>query len=148
MKPRQHEYSSSSQAEPALASLEGGNSMRRAFFTSLLIMLGASLAWSQAITGTILGTVTDTSGAVLPGVTITATNTGTNQARTTLTNESGVYSLPSLQIGNYRVEAELSGFKKEIRSGITLQVDQRARIDFTMQVGQVSDALEVVAQAP
>src|SRR5215475_4304564 len=122
--------------------------MRKASLIALLILIGASIGWAQAITGTILGTVTDSSGAVLPGVTITAVNIGTNQSRSTITNESGVYSLPSLQIGSYRVEAELPGFKKEIRSGITLQVDQRARIDFGMQVGQVSDSLEVVAEAP
>jgi hypothetical protein len=122
--------------------------MTKVFLTALLVVFGAVSASAQAITGTILGTVADSSGAVLPGVTINATNTGTNQLRTTITNESGGYSLPSLQIGSYRVEAELAGFKKEIRSGITLQLDQRARIDFVMQVGQVSDALEVVAEAP
>lgn len=126
---------------------EGGD-MRRGLLAVFFIALAAAGVWAQAITGTILGSVTDASGAVLPGVTITAINTGTNQARTTITNESGVFSLPSLQIGTYRVEAELTGFKKEIRSGVTLQVDQRARIDFVMQVGQVSETLEVTAEAP
>lgn len=122
--------------------------MRKALLALLLIVTGATIGWTQTITGTILGSVTDSSGAVLPGVTITAINTGTNQARTTITNESGGFSLPSLQIGTYRVEAGLTGFKKEIRSGVTLQVDQRARIDFVMQVGQVTETLEVTAEAP
>ncbi len=115
----------------------------------VLLFLGVVTGmWAQTITGTILGSVADSSGAVLPGVTITAVNTGTNQTRSTVTNESGNFSLPSLQIGTYRVEAELPGFKKEIRNGVTLQVDQRARIDFTMVVGQVTESLEVTAEAP
>src|SRR5262252_6138191 len=107
--------------------------MKRVFFITFL-MLFSTAAWSQAITGTILGTITDPSGAVLPGVSITAVNTGTNLTREVISNESGNYSIPNLPIGNYRVEAELSGFKKEVRTSITLQVDQRARIDFTLAV--------------
>src|SRR2546427_2814164 len=102
--------------------------MKRVFFIAFL-MLMSKAAWSQAITGTILGTITDPSGAVLPGVTVTAVNTGTNLTRQVITNESGNYSIPNLPTGNYRVEAELPGFKKEIRTTITLQLDQRARID-------------------
>src|SRR4051812_19694435 len=94
--------------------------MRGIFCTVLLTIAIATAVCAQAITGTILGSVTDSSGAVLPGMTVTAINIGTNQTRTTITNESGNYSLPSLQIGTYRVEVELPGFKKEIRSGVTL----------------------------
>src|SRR5687768_9246685 len=98
----------------------------RGLLALLMVVACASGAGAQAITGTILGTVSDPSGAVLPGVNINIINTGTNQTRTTITNESGNFTAASLQIGTYRVEAELPGFKKEIRSGITLQVDQRA----------------------
>lgn len=122
--------------------------MKRAVLTFLLLLMGVSGLRAQAITGTILGSVMDSSGAVLPGVSIVAVNIGTNQTRTTITNESGNFSLPSLQTGTYRVEAELPGFKKEIRNGVTIQVDQRARIDFAMVVGQVTEQLEVNAEAP
>ena len=87
--------------------------MKRLFFITFL-MLVSTAAWSQAITGTILGTITDPSGAVLPGVSITAVNVGTNLTREVISNESGNYSIPNLTIGNYRVEAELTGFKKEV----------------------------------
>src|SRR5262245_53432295 len=122
--------------------------MLKGLLALVLVFGGTTASWAQAITGTILGSVSDSSGAVLPGVSITAINTGTNQSRTTITNESGNFSLPSLQIGVYRVEAELTGFKKEIHSGVTLQVDQRARIDFVLTDGQVSETLEVTAEAP
>jgi len=121
--------------------------MKRVFFIAFL-MLMSRVAWSQAITGTILGTITDASGAVLPGVTVRAVNTGTNLTREVISNESGNYSIPNLPIGTYRVEAELPGFKKEIRTAITLELDQRARIDMSLTVGQVSESLEVTAQAP
>jgi len=104
-------------------------------------------AFSQSTTGTILGTVKDQSGAVLPGVGITVLNLSTNQNRTAVTNERGDYNVPQIPIGQYSVTAELPGFKTEVRSRIEIQVDQRARIDFTLEVGQVSDKVLVTAEA-
>lgn len=119
----------------------------RLFFAIALVLV-SSLALAQSNNQTITGTVTDASGAVLPGVSITVVNEGTGLTRTAVTNESGNYSVPQIPIGNYRVEAELPGFRKEVRRGLTLQVDQRARIDLQLQVGQVTEVIEVTGQAP
>ena len=114
--------------------------------TLALMMVGGAIA--QSTTGTITGTVSDVTGAVLPGVEVTVTNEGTNLTRNLITNESGNYTAPQLPIGNYRVEAVLPGFQTAVRSGITLNVDERARIDLVLQVGQVTEVVEVSAEAP
>src|SRR6185503_15006464 len=85
-----------------------------------LVLLTAIPALSQVARGTIVGSVSDASGAVIPGVTVTITHTGTNQSRQTVTNEQGNYETSLLSIGQYRVTAELPGFKTENRQNITL----------------------------
>src|SRR5258708_4978470 len=97
--------------------------------------------------GEITGEVHDSSGAVIAGATITVTNTGTNAVRTTISNDSGVYSFPALPPGTYTVRSEKAGFKNVSRTGIQLQVQQVARIDFELPVGQVSESVEVTGQA-
>src|SRR5262249_13535808 len=81
---------------------------------------------------------TDSAGALVPGVTVTVTNEGTNVTRQAMTNSAGTYSFPSLLPGTYRLRAEKSGFQSVMRSGIQLQVQQVARLDFRMEVGQVT----------
>ncbi len=105
-------------------------------------------ATAQVARGTILGVVHDGTGAVIPGVTITITNQNTNQTRSIVTDETGSYTAELLPVGTYRVEAELPGFKKEIRGPIDLHVDQKARLDLTMQVGNVQEIVQVNAAAP
>src|SRR5262249_59725665 len=85
----------------------------------LVCVLGCNLLWGQA-TAQISGTVTDSSGAVLPGVEITARQTETGIARTTITNETGIYVLPSLPLGPYRLEAALAGVRKFFHAWIFL----------------------------
>ncbi len=125
--------------------------MRRWNWKIALLML-VVLAWSTGAfaqnRGTITGRVTDESGAVVPGVSIKVGNVNTGVARDTLTNETGVYSVELLPVGEYRVEAELTGFKKEVRSGLNLTVDQVARIDFTLKVGAASEVVEVTGSTP
>ncbi|MBI4471579.1 MAG: carboxypeptidase regulatory-like domain-containing protein [Acidobacteria bacterium] len=82
---------------------------------------------SQQNTATISGRVLDSSAAVVPGATVVATNVQTGIARSAITNETGTYTIPLLQIGQYDVSAELAGFKKAVKSGIVLQVGQQAR---------------------
>src|SRR5437868_1173899 len=90
----------------------------------IVLTLGLSIhAHAQVSAGAILGTSTDPSGALIPGVTITVTNEGTNQSRQAITNESGSYRVEPLQSGAYTVTAELTGFKKEVRSHITVDVN-------------------------
>lgn len=114
----------------------------------LALCIGASRVFAQMNTGTILGTVVDASGGAVPGAKITITNTGTQISQTLVTDTSGNYSVPTLIPGNYDVAAEKEGFQKSIRSGITLQIDQKARVDLTLQVGAVTQTVEVSGQAP
>src|SRR5205809_92996 len=108
--------------------------------------LAGATAWAQT-TAQISGTVKDQSGAVLPGVEVSATQTATGAKRTTVTNETGNYALPRLPIGPYMLEASLPGFKSYVQSGIVLQVDESPIINVVLQVGQVSEQVEVQANA-
>jgi Carboxypeptidase regulatory-like domain len=111
-----------------------------------LLLDGGVLA--QTSTATLTGAVRDTTGAILPSVSITLTNTSRNASQTTISNEAGSYVFPALVPGTYAISAELPGFKKFVRDGITLQVNQTVRIDFELQVGAVAETIEVTAAAP
>jgi hypothetical protein len=104
-------------------------------------------AWAQTA-GTITGVVTDRSGAVLPGVTVTARHTGTGLVRSTVTSEGGRYAVASLQPGTYHVRAELAGFKPHLRPEVTLAVAETLAINITLQVGGVEIDEIVVGAAP
>jgi len=108
----------------------------------------AGLSYAQLSSGSILGTITDGTGAVIPGVTIKISNPDIGLSREVLSNESGNYRVDQLPIGAYNIEVELTGFKKEVRSGVRINIDQRARLDFTLQPGNVSEVVEVRADAP
>jgi len=124
--------------------------MKRAFNTAcaafLFLIFGSVSLWAQA-TAQISGTVKDQSGAVLPGVEVTATQTDTGIARMTVTNETGSYVLPNLLVGPYRLEAALPGFRTFVQTGIVLQVGTNPVINPVLQVGQVSEQVEVQANA-
>jgi hypothetical protein len=116
------------------------------------LLVAASLvpgsAAAQAVTGTILGTITDTTGAVMPGATVTLRNTGTGLTRTVVTDASGDYTAPSLPTGKYSVSAELSGFKTVTMPDIDLGVDQRLRVNARLEVGAVEESVTVTGQSP
>jgi hypothetical protein len=101
-------------------------------------------ASAQQDTATMTGTVKDPSGATVPRATVTVTNIGTNISVTTETDEMGFYTAASLRAGEYSVTAESAGFSKVVRTGVTLQVAQVARIDVTLHPGAVSETVEVV----
>lgn len=107
-----------------------------------------SLASAQTTTASITGTVTDPSGAVVPNVKITATNNGTNVAYTASSNESGVYNLLFLPVGRYSVASENPGFKKTILGPFALEVNQIARVDLKLEVGDTTQSVEVKDFAP
>src|SRR5262245_55115389 len=113
-------------------------SIRLLFTVLALSSVGQVQLSAQGTTGTILGTAKDESGALVPGVTVTVTHVGTGTVRTAITGDAGEYRIPALAIGTYNAEAELAGFKKAARSGITLQVSQEAVVSFTLQVGDTS----------
>src|SRR5947199_3318940 len=108
--------------------------------------LTCTTAWAQA-TAQISGTVRDQSGAVLPGVAVTATQSETGIARTAVTNETGSYVLSNLPLGPYRLEAALTGFRTFVQTGIVLQVNSNLVINPVLNVGQVTEQIEVQANA-
>src|SRR5262245_22440168 len=119
--------------------------MKRILLALLVVVLSTGVicsnVWAQA-TAQITGTVKDQSGAVLPGVEITATQTDTGVARTTVTNETGTFVLPNLVTGPYKLEAALPGFRTFVQTGIILQVNANPVINPVLEVGQVSEQVE------
>src|SRR5712691_5845460 len=113
---------------------------------ALILVISCGSAWAQA-TAQISGAVQDPSGAVLPGAQIMATQTETGGSRATITNETGYYTLPNLPLGPFRLEAALPGFRSFVQTGIVLQVNSNPTINITLQVGQVSEQVEVQANA-
>ncbi len=122
-------------------------SIRWAFVSILGLGLTLPLA-AQLGTATISGNVTDPSGAVIVAANVTAVNNGNGFQRQTITNPQGQYNLPGLTPGSYNVTVEFAGFRRAERSNITLQVDQNARIDVALEVGQTTETVEITAQAP
>jgi carboxypeptidase family protein/TonB-dependent receptor-like protein len=116
-----------------------------AFSLFLLALCGPVAAQSTAANGSIEGTITDPSGGVLPGVTVTVTNVDTGAERSVVTNELGLYRAPLLPLGTYRVVAELQGFKKFEQTGVPLSVGQTQVVNATLSVGTVSETITVVS---
>lgn len=116
----------------------------------LAILLIAALPMLAQSTGTatVVGTVSDSTGAVVPGVRVTVRNTGTQFASEGQTNANGAYYIPNLSSGNYEVVAEAQGFKKFVQSGLVLRINESPRIDVVLEVGNVSDSVKVDAAAP
>jgi hypothetical protein len=114
--------------------------------TFVLCALLARLAYAQTTT-TLFGTITDKSGAVVPGAQVMAQNAGTNQTRTVQTNTQGEYRMEFMPIGAYSVEVSATGFKKYVQKGVTLEINVPSRVDAQLEVGQISESVEVVATA-
>src|SRR2546426_2232931 len=128
--------------------------MVRTYVTGVLVVLSIGLVFAlpgahgQTQLATLVGTVKDSSGAVVPGATIRITNTRTGVANTAVTNASGDYVIPALPAGMYDIEAGLTGFKKVAVKGVTLQVAQKGRIDLALTLGEVSETVTVEGQSP
>src|SRR5881628_872808 len=112
------------------------------------VFVFAALAVAQVTTGTISGTVTDATGAVVPGVNVSLKSVEKGISRTVRTDEGGRYRAPELALGSYEITAEASGFETVVRSGITLTVGREAVVDFTLQVGTITDKITVTGEAP
>lgn len=125
--------------------------MRQAWIHFLVLisltLVGTSVR-GQVTTGTIFGTVRDQSGAVLPGAGVTIRNVETGITRRVAADEQGRFRAPQLPLGNYEVEAESSGFSTEVRQGLTLTIGREAAVDFSLNVGQVSERVLVTGEAP
>jgi hypothetical protein len=107
-----------------------------------------SHASAQAVTGTLLGNVTDSSGAGVPGATVTVTEVQTNISRSAVSNDAGYFIFASLQNGTYSVDAELTGFKKIVRQNVKVDVNTTIRVDMKLEVGQLTEAVTVSAETP
>jgi outer membrane receptor protein involved in Fe transport len=114
----------------------------------VLIVLTTLPARAQVAQAELRGTVLDESGAALPGVTVTATQVDTGTSRTTTSTETGVFVMPALPVGTYRVRAELSGFSTIVQENLALAVGQSALLTFTMKVAAVQETVTVAGQSP
>src|SRR4051812_21248777 len=121
----------------------------RVLAASFLCIALAAPALAQAVSSAqITGTVRDPSGAALPGVTITGTQTATGLTRTVTTAEDGAYVMPNLPVGPYRLEFSLQGFRTFVQTGIVLQVSTNPTINATLQLGELAETVQVEAAAP
>jgi hypothetical protein len=115
---------------------------------SVVFTVSFTRAYGQTLKGTVLGTITDASHAVIPGVQVSITETNTNFHRTETTNDSGFFAFANLDPGTYRVEVEHPGFRKIVRAGIELQANTTIRVDLELQPGEVTEVVDVTAEAP
>jgi len=111
-----------------------------------VVALTAGMAWAQAGTGSLHGTIVDAQGAALPGVTVSATSLGTGAVRTTVTDGSGAYQLLALPPGDYQVKFELSGFRTAVHEKVTLQVDVSSKLDVPLEIGSLSETVNVTGE--
>ncbi len=114
---------------------------------AVLISIPQSL-FAQTSFGSVVGTVTDASGASLPGTEVILTNLGTNEKRTGTTNTDGLYQFVNISPGQYSVEVSKSGFKRVVQSPVSVETESTARADIALQLGNVSQTIEVTAAAP
>ena len=118
------------------------------FLVLLTTSVSARVASAQVATGSFVGTITDSSGQLVPGAQVTLREVNRNTTTTLVSDSSGVYTAPFLVPGTYEVQVELQGFKTWIRRGIVLQVNDRVRVDASLEVGTVSESTTVVASTP
>ncbi len=121
--------------------------LRRIAAIGLMVLLATAPAWAQA-TAQLSGSVKDQSGAVLPGVTVTATQTDTGFTRTVVTDDGGTYVMPNLPTGPYKLEVSLQGFKSYVQTGIVLQVGETPTINAALAVGNFEETVSVEAATP
>src|SRR5438128_7047000 len=120
------------------------------FVTAIVVLsaLPTCLVFAQTSAATILGVVKDTTGALIPGVSITVKHTETGQTRTAISSDSGDYNVPLLPVGAYELTTTMPGFKQEVRRGINLVVGQQAVVNLTLEVGAAAEQVTVTEEAP
>src|SRR6516165_4888704 len=123
--------------------------VRRIFWACvLLVACAAGPAFGQAVSGTILGTVIDATGAVRPGAKVTVVNEGTGLSRTVTSDANGEYTFPSLPTGHYTITVEETGFRTLAMSNIELGVDQHVKVELKLETGTASETMTVVGESP
>lgn len=121
---------------------------KKAFLTIVLLFFSLQGARAQESRGSIIGRVVDSSGGVLIGAQVSAVNVATNTGPSSISNNEGNYEIPYLNPGTYLVTAELPGFKKSVRQGIVLRVNDRMTLDFALDVGEVAESVVVTGETP
>lgn len=124
------------------------HSVRLALAGLAIVLVAGSSAFAQIGQAGIRGTVVDDSGGALPGVTVTATHVDTGAARTAVTSTTGVFIMPALPVGRYRVQLELTGFNTIVQENLPLEVGQSAALTFTMKVATVQETVTVTGESP
>jgi hypothetical protein len=109
----------------------------------IVLLITSTVASADAQQASLTGRVVDQSGAAAPGATVTVSNVETGRQSVVTTNAEGYYSIPLLPPGRYTLAVDLSGFRPQTKSGITLEVQQAARFDFTLEVGALSESVDV-----
>ena len=113
-----------------------------------LVILASSCANAQQGRAQLFGNVADSTGSSVPGASVILTSTTTNQDHQATTNETGNYVLNDLPVGSYRLTVSRQGFRKAVRTGLTLEVDQRAQIDVRLELGTVTEEIVVTGDTP
>ena len=121
--------------------------MRAFLLVTIVFLLAPALMFGQTSNASLGGTVNDPSGAVLPGVEVSARNVGTGIVSTAITNETGSYQFPNLQTGTYAVSAVLPGFRTQQFNNVVLGVSQQVRLNFVLEVGNVATTVDVTEAA-
>jgi hypothetical protein len=122
-------------------------SKRTRLWLLLLILVASQPTFAQTVVGRISGTVQDANGASIPNASVKVINSGTNSERTATSDESGFYTITNLPVGSYTIEAEAKGYKKALVSGQTVTADARLTVDLKLEVGEVSETVEIIGAA-
>src|SRR5437016_4978476 len=122
--------------------------MVAALVAAAFVFMRVPQSSAQTVAGRIVGTIHDSQGAVVPGVSVSAKNLETGAERTILSDESGGFIIANIPAGSYEVTASLAGFQKEVRSGVTLTVGAALRVDFILKVGGLQEQIVVEGEAP
>ena len=126
-----------------------GHTSRRLLGSFFAWLFAASMAFAQgASTASIAGTVRDSSGSVLPGVTVTSTQTDTDLTRTVVSDEEGRYTVSNLPVGPYRLEFMLQGFRTFVQTGLVLQVNGSPTLNAVLELGNVEESVTVQGESP
>ncbi|MEO8736695.1 MAG: carboxypeptidase-like regulatory domain-containing protein, partial [Edaphobacter sp.] len=124
------------------------NNLSRLIITAFFVLTFSCCAIAQVTTGSILGTIHDATGAVLPNATVTITDAGKGTKSTKQTDSDGTYNVPFLIPGTYNVSVEMPGFKRSVSNNVVLDIDQKARVDFTLELGGVNETVQVSTAPP
>ena len=125
-----------------------GSGRRLVALFCVVLSFAASAAAQSSATGTIKGTVTDSSGGVLPGASVVVTNRETNVARSSVSSGAGEWTIPTLPVGRYDVAVELDGFKKSTQSDVQVEAGVARQLNVTLQVGALTENVTVQADVP